>query len=64
MEIQTVNRYKQFKAELSKHNLSSEDTNRLLTLLNNIKQYRDDPRKIIEEFSKIKSLKRRESIAR
>ena len=58
VEIQTINRYRQLKAELSKHNLSSEDTDRLLTLLNNIKQYRYEPRKTVEEISNIKSLKR------
>ena len=59
VEIQTISRYKQLRAELSKHSLSSEDTDRLLTLLNNIKQYRYDPRKTVEEISNIKSLKRR-----
>ena len=33
VEIQTISRYKQLKAELSKHSLSSEGTDRLLTLL-------------------------------
>jgi hypothetical protein len=64
VEIQTINRYRQLKAELSKHNLSSEDTDRLLTLLNNIKQYRYDPRKTVEEISNIKSLKRREHLCK
>ena|GEM_PF-2147660 len=59
MEIQTISRYKQLSSELSIHSLSSEDTDMLLTLLNNIKQYRYDPRKTVEEISNIKSLKRR-----
>jgi predicted component of viral defense system (DUF524 family) len=64
VEIQTISRYKQLSAELSKHSLSSEDTDRLLTLLNNIKQYRYDPRKTAEEISNIKSLKRREHLCK
>jgi hypothetical protein len=64
VEIQTTSRYKQLSAELSKHSLSSEDTDRLLTLLNNIKQYRHDPRKTVEEISNIKSLKRREHLCK
>jgi hypothetical protein len=59
VEIQTINEYKQLK-ELSRHRLSSEDPDKLLTLLNNIKQYRYDPKKVVAEFSSIKSLKRRE----
>ena len=59
VEIQTISRYKQLSAELGIHSLSSEDTDRLLTVLNNIKQYRYDPRKTVEEIFNIKSLKRR-----
>ncbi|MFZ0897334.1 MAG: hypothetical protein WAZ77_22755 [Candidatus Nitrosopolaris sp.] len=62
VEIQTISRYKQLKAELSKHSVSSEDTDRLLTLLNDIKQYRSDPRKTVEEISYIKSLKRESTL--
>src|SRR5207245_4204056 len=34
--------------------------NKLLTLLNNLRQYRYDPKKVVAEFSSIKSLRRRE----
>jgi hypothetical protein len=64
VEIQTISRYKQLSAELSIHSLSSEDTDRLLTVLNNIKQYRYDPRKTVEEISHIKSSKRREHLCK
>ena len=60
VEIQTINQYKQLKAELSKYHLSAEEPDKLLTVLNNIKHYRYDPKKILAEFSNIKSLKRRE----
>ena len=62
VEIQTINEYKQLKAELSKHHLTSEDLNKLVTVLNNIRQYGYDPKKIVAEFSNIKSIKRREKI--
>ncbi|MGB6670807.1 MAG: hypothetical protein WBE34_00090, partial [Candidatus Nitrosopolaris sp.] len=35
---------------------------RLLTVLNKIKNYRYDPKKILAEFSNIKSFKRRENV--
>jgi EAL domain-containing protein (putative c-di-GMP-specific phosphodiesterase class I) len=60
VEIQTINDYKQLKAELNKYHLSSDDPGRLLTVLNNIKNSGYDPRKILIEFSNIKSLKQRE----
>ena len=60
VEMETINEYKQLKAELSKYHLSSEDPQRLLTVLNNIKNYRYDPKKILAELSNIKSLKQRE----
>ena len=59
-EIETIDKYNQLEAELRKYHLSSEDSQRLLTVLNNIKNYRYDPKKIVAEFSNIKSLKRRE----
>ena len=62
LEIQTIKEYKQLKEELSKHHLSSEDPNKLVTVLNNIRHYGYDPKKIVAEFSNIKSLKRRENI--
>ena len=59
-EIETIDKYNQLEAELRKYHLSSEDPQRLLTVPNNIKNYRYDPKKIVAEFSNIKSLKRRE----
>jgi DNA replicative helicase MCM subunit Mcm2 (Cdc46/Mcm family) len=60
VEMETINEYKQLKAELSKYHLSSDDPQRLLTVLDNLKDYRYDPKKIVAEFSNIKSLKQRE----
>jgi hypothetical protein len=60
VEIQTINEYKQLEAELSRHHHSSEDPGKLLTVLNNLRQYRYDPKKIVAEFSNIQSLKRRQ----
>jgi hypothetical protein len=65
VEIQTINEYKQLEAEeaeASKYHLSSEDPAKLLTVLNNVKHYRYDNKKIVAEFSNIKSLKRREKV--
>src|SRR5438874_1251447 len=62
VETQTINEYKKLKAELSKHHLSSEDPNKLVTVLNNIRHYGYDPKKIVAEFSNIKSLKRKEKV--
>jgi hypothetical protein len=56
VEIQTIDKYNQLEAELRKYHLSSEDPQRLLTVLNNIKNYQYDPKKILAEFSNIKSL--------
>jgi hypothetical protein len=39
VEIQTINEYKKLRAELSKHHLSSEDPNKLVTVLHNIRHY-------------------------
>jgi hypothetical protein len=60
VDVQTINDYKQLKAELNKYHLSSDDPERLLTVLDNLKDYRYDPKKIVAEFSNIKSLKQRE----
>jgi hypothetical protein len=60
VEMETINEYKQLKAELNKYHLSSDDPERLLTVLDNLKDYRYDPKKIVAEFSNIKSLKQRE----
>jgi hypothetical protein len=57
--METINEYKQLKLELSKHLLSSEDPDRLLAVLTNIKSYQYDPKKIVTEFSNIKSLRQR-----
>ena len=60
VEIQTIKEYKELTLQLSKYHLSSEDPAKLLTLLNNIKRYGYDPKKVVAEFSNIKSLRRRE----
>ena len=59
MEVQTINDYKQLRAELSKHNLSPEEPKRLVTVPNNIKHYRYDSKKIVVELANINSLRRR-----
>jgi hypothetical protein len=57
--METINEYKQLKAELSRYHLSSEDPGKLLTVLDTLKNSLD-PKKIVAEFSNIKSLKQRE----
>jgi hypothetical protein len=59
-EVQTMQEYMQLREELSKHHLSLEDPARLLTVLKIIKHYGYDPKKILEEFSDLRSLKQRE----
>jgi hypothetical protein len=61
LDVQTINEYKQLKTELSRHDLSPEEPDKLLKVLTNLKGYRYDPKKIVAEFSNIKSLKRREN---
>ena len=53
VEIQTINEYKQLKAELNKHHLSSEEPERLVTILNTMKHCRYDPKKIVAEFARL-----------
>jgi hypothetical protein len=60
LDIQTINEYTHLKEELNKHGLSSEDPTRLLLILRTVKQIGYDPRKIVAEFTNIKSLQRRE----
>ena len=62
MEIQTINEFKQLSEELSKYDLFTEEPERPVTVLINMKHCRYDPKKIVAEFSNIKSLKRREKI--
>src|SRR5437660_8818614 len=52
--------YKELKAELNKYHLSSEDPDKLVTVLNNIRHYGYHPKKIVAEFCNIKSRRRRE----
>ena len=59
VDIQTINEYKQLKRELNKYYISSEDPSKLLTVLDILKDYRYDPKKIVADFSNIKLLKRR-----
>jgi hypothetical protein len=60
VDIQTINEYKQLKAQLSKHNLSSDEPERLVTVLINMKHCRYDPKKIVAEFARLNSLRRSE----
>ena len=62
VDIQTIYDYKQSRAELSKHNLSFEEPERLVTVLNNMKHCRYDPKKIVAEFARLNSLRRSERI--
>jgi hypothetical protein len=62
VEIQTINEYKQLKAELNKYHLSSEEPERLVTVLNNMKHCRYDPKKIVAEFARLNSLRGSERI--
>jgi hypothetical protein len=62
VEIETINEYKQLKVELRQYHLSSEDVDKLVTVLNNVRHYGYDPKKIVAGFSNIKSAKRREKI--
>jgi hypothetical protein len=62
VDVQTINDYKHLKAELSKHNLSSEEPERLVTVLNNMKHCRYDPKKIVAEFARLNSLRGSERI--
>ena len=57
VDVQTINDYKHLKAELSRHNLSSEEPKRLVTVLNNMKHCRYDPKKIVAEFARLNSLR-------
>ncbi|PWU79443.1 MAG: hypothetical protein DLM72_17305, partial [Candidatus Nitrosopolaris wilkensis] len=60
VDIETINEFTRLREELSKHRLSTEDTSRLLSILQTIRQIGHDPKKIVAEFSNIKSLRRRE----
>jgi hypothetical protein len=62
VDRRAIEEYKQLSEELDKRGLSIEDPNKLLTVLNNLKQYRYDTKKIVVEFSKIKSLEQREKV--
>ena len=59
VEIQTINEYKQLKAELNKYHLSSEEPERLVTVLNNMKLV---IKKIVAEFARLNSLRGSERI--
>ena len=60
VEMETINEYKQLKAELNKYHLFSDDPESLMREVLDNKDYRYDPKKIVAEFSNIKSLKQRE----
>ncbi|PWU79451.1 MAG: hypothetical protein DLM72_17345, partial [Candidatus Nitrosopolaris wilkensis] len=61
-DIQTISEYTQLKEELSKHGVSIEDCNRLLAILKSIRSMKYDPKKIVAEFSHLKSRRRQERI--
>ncbi|MDQ6669104.1 MAG: hypothetical protein M3Y53_12895 [Thermoproteota archaeon] len=60
VEIETISEYNQLKEHLSKHNLSLEDPTRLLSILQTIKQIGYEPRKIVDAFASMKSLRQKE----
>ena len=51
VEIETIDKDNQLEEELNKFGLSTEDPKRLVAVLDNIKNLRYDPKKIIAEFS-------------
>ncbi len=60
VDIQTIEEYKKSKNELKKYGLSIENPHRFVSVLQTIDRIGGDPRKIIRELSRVKSLKRTE----
>jgi SMC interacting uncharacterized protein involved in chromosome segregation len=62
VDIETIEEYKHLKEELNKRGFSTEDPEKLITILNTIKQLKYDLNKIIAEFARLNSLRRSERI--
>ena len=60
VEIQTVNEYKALKDELKKYGLSTEKYRTLVSVLRTVNQLGFDPRKIVRELARLKSLRQTE----
>jgi hypothetical protein len=60
IDIQTIEEYKKLEEELKKHRLSMEDPRRLVSILHSINEIGRDPKKIISELGRIKSLRKEE----
>lgn len=60
VEIQTINEYKQLERGLKKYGLSMEDPHILLSILETMKQIGYNPREIVSEISRMKSLRQTE----
>jgi hypothetical protein len=57
IDIQTIEEYKKLEEELKKHGLSMEDPRRLFSILHSINEIGRDPKKIISELGRRKSLR-------
>ena len=60
VNMKTIIEYTRLKEHLSKHNLSLEDTARLVSILQTIKQIGYEPKKIVAAFTSMKSLRQEE----
>ena len=60
IDIQTLNEYKKLKEGLNVHGVSIEDVRILLSILKTIGHIGYEPRKIVRELSRIKSLRQTE----
>jgi hypothetical protein len=60
VDFQTIEEYKKFEDELKKHRLSMEDPRRLVSILHSINEIGRDPKKIISELARLKSLRKAE----
>jgi hypothetical protein len=60
IDIQIIEEYKKLEEELKKHGLSMEALNTLVSILQNINELGYDPRKIVTELARIKSIRHTE----
>src|SRR5206468_4253243 len=60
IDIRYIEEYKKLKDELKKYGLSIENPRRFVSVLQTINRIGGEPRKIIRELSRVKSLKRTE----
>ena len=60
MDIQTIDENKQLEEELNIYGLSMESTRALVSILQMINQMGYDPRKIVTELTRIKSVRQTE----